>query len=682
MAAILLAVKHFSQAGSLRALLLLSVSVLAAPGLRAAETAPPGTPPGAAAGETSIAGVAGIAGASAASYEFAVGKLLALEGSVDEAIEAFDRALKLAPKPTDAAYILLEEAQLLSRRAQYGRNPAARQTDLRRAAERLAEGRRIAPENLDVLRAIGSVHLDLAASGDAAGVETAREAFEAVLKREPNDVEAGVSLGRIYLDQDQPAKAADLLRDLVDKVPQERMAYALLVESLLRSNRSAEAEKALTEILSFDPRSLEARLTLADLQGKRGDAKAVIATLLAAPEEARGDMRLRRQLAWAFYQTGELQEALRAADALVSRDPNEPALKLLRGLILAADGRNEAALAELEKIQAAQPKDSALLLTISRVLERLGRREEAAGRLLAFADKLSAGGAAGEARELRIEAAQLYSGQKDWNRALETLSPLLDNQDDPTRLQAHLMSADALAELGRVDEALAQLSREASSPATEAKKGEILLKAGRGAEGEPVLAALAAQPEIGAQVAAAQVYQRLERYSDSIPILQQVVAKQANLPIPAFLLAAGLERAGRREEAVTELRQVLKLDPNFHAALNYLGYTFAEAGEHLDEALGLVQRAVALDPDNGSYVDSLGWTYYRLGRHEDARACLERAARLEPEDATLQEHLGDVYSALGQADQARRAYARSIDLDPKKSDELRRKLGALDAKPR
>ncbi len=108
---------------------------------------------------------------------------------------------------------------------------------------------------------------------------------------------------------------------------------------------------------------------------------------------------------------------------------------------------------------------------------------------------------------------------------------------------------------------------------------------------------------------------------------------------------------------------MLELEPDFHAALNYLGYTFAEAGINLEEALTLASRAVALDPDNGAYVDSLGWAYFRLGRPEQARNYLERAARLEPEDATLHEHLGDVYVALGQMERARQAYQRALELE-------------------
>ncbi|MEO1368758.1 MAG: tetratricopeptide repeat protein, partial [Acidobacteriota bacterium] len=94
----------------------------------------------------------------------------------------------------------------------------------------------------------------------------------------------------------------------------------------------------------------------------------------------------------------------------------------------------------------------------------------------------------------------------------------------------------------------------------------------------------------------------------------------------------------------------------------YLGYTWAERGENLDEALGLIQRAVAADPDNGAYVDSLGWVYYQLGRFHEARPHLEWAARLEPDDATVHEHLGDLYAALGERELSRAAYRRALEI--------------------
>jgi tetratricopeptide (TPR) repeat protein len=614
---------------------------------------------------------------AAASYQFALGKLLAVEGSVADALAAFEEAERLAPEGRETAYVLLEHAQLLARSAQYARNPASRDEALRKAGEKIAAARRLAPDNLDVLRAVGDVYLDLAA-GDPAALNTAREALESVRRSHPADAQSIMTLGRIYLDQNQPQKAAEVFRELIDNVPQQRMAYALLVESLLRAGQPAEAEKALQEILTFDPSSLEARLTLADLQGRRGDHRAVLATLHGAPEEARDDPRLKRQTAWALYQTGHLDEALTAVETLAGRDPDSQALALLKGLILAAQGRNDEAIGLLGGVREAQPKDPAVAVTLSRVMQRTGRREEASVMLVGLAETLEREGKVRESQELRLEAAEGYSNAKAWNKVAEVLRPLLASGDEAAHGQAVMLQADAFVQDNRFDEALGLLAGEKESPAVIAKRAEVMARAGREEEAAGLFAGLVGAADEASALAAAQAHQRLERYQSSIPILEKLAAAHPDQAVTGFLLGVAYERTGQRDKGVAEFRRVLELEPDFDAALNYLGYTFAEAGIHLEEALNLATRAVSLDPDNGAYVDSLGWAYFRLGRPEQARSYLERAARLEPEDATLQEHLGDVYVALGQTERARQAYRRAIELGGENAEAVRRKLGDLE----
>jgi len=627
---------------------------------------------------------------AAASYQFALGKLLAVEGSVNDALAAFEAAEKAAPGAPETAYVLVEHAQLLDRMSQYARSTALRDDSLKKAAEKVDAARKLAPGNLDVLRAVAEVYIDLGAS-DPSYLAIARDALETVRKRAPQDAPSMLTLGRIYFDQNQPAKAAEVFRELVNNVPEQRMAYTLLVESLLRADKADEAEKALAEILGTDPGSLEARLTLADLQGRRGDSQGALKTLRSAPEEARDDPRLRRQIAFALYQNGELDEALKATEPLAgaaggpASQPGQPgqagddgqrALTVLRGLIFTAQGRNDEAIALLGKVHDAEPKDPGIALALSRVLQRAGRRDEAARTLTGVAAALEKDGKAKEAQDARLEAAQVWFDGKQWDKVGETLRPLLASQDDAVRLQAVAQTSDALAKAGRYDDALALLAKEKETPAVTSKRAEILSRAGREAEASRLLAGLTAGDENSA-LAAAQAWQRLEKYQESIPILEKVAAAHPDQVVPGFLLGSAYERSGQRDKAVEEFRRVLKVEPDFHAALNYLGYTFAEQGVNLEEALKLVSRAVTLDPDNGAYVDSLGWTYYRLGRTEQARGTLERAARLEPEDATLQEHLGDVYVALGQMERARQAYQRALELEGDNREQVRRKLGDL-----
>lgn len=615
-------------------------------------------------------------------YQFSLAKLLSVEGSVPEALSAYEEAERLAP---DAPYVRVEHAQLLARVGEYSRTPGTRQEYLRRAAGKIDEARKLAPENLDVLRAAGSIYLDLSLTEPAAQT-TAIAALEEVRRRDPADVPAALSLGQIYLERKEPEKAVEVLRDLVSRVPQQRMGYALLIEALLRSNRGSEAEASLKEVLEFDPASLESRLALAEMQSDRGDHEAALATLRAAPDEVRDDPRIRRKLSWELYSTGDLEASLTVVEGLLAgagaQEPETPSLRLLKGLILSAEGRNAEAVALLQPLQEGQPANVPLALTIARLLQRDGKIKEATELLSTMAAELARQGKVAEEREIRLELADVQLEGEDWGGVEEAVAPLLGSDDEPTRLQAIVLRSDALMRAKRYDDALAALQAGGTSPAVEARRAEVLIRADREPEGREALAALAARSETTAALAAAQAWQRLERNEDSIPILEKLVAEQPDTAVAHFLLGAAYERTGQRQKAVASLRRVLELQPDFHAALNYLGYTYAEAGENLDEALRLVRRAVALDPDNGSYVDSLGWTYYRLGHHEQARGYLERAARLEPTDATLQEHLGDVYVALGQNDRARAAYRRALELEDENAEEVRRKLDELERKPR
>jgi tetratricopeptide (TPR) repeat protein len=669
-------VKGFSVL--LPAVLLVSWSTLE---VRAAQSPPDPNPPvpsrPAAQAAPVPAGPTGPAGKTEAAFQFALAKMLAVEGSLPEALTAFQEAERLAP---DAPYVRLEHGQLLARLAQYSRAPGVREEYLKKAAETLSRARELAPDNLDVLRAVGEVYLDLSAQ-DPSALATAQDALETVRKRDPDDPQAALTLGQIYLDQRQPEKAAEVLRDLVTRLPQQRMAYALLVEALLRADRSAEAEKVLGDILGFDPGSLEARLTLVELQSQRGDHRAAVESLQGAPEAVRDEPRLRRQLAWELYRTGDMDGALAVAEPLLASQgesgPDRPFLLLVKGLALTAEGRNREAFEILGPLRETQPDNVPLSLTLSRVLQRDGQRAEAAELLSGLADRLAREGKPGDERDVRLELAQVWLEAKDWTQAAKVIAPLLASDDAGVRTQAVLLQTESLVGEGRQPEALALLEKDGPSPVLESRRAEVLFRSGDEREARRILAGLAESGDAPSMLAAAQSWQRLDHYPDSIPVLERLAAKQKDSVAAGFLLGSAYERTGQRPRAVAEFRRVLEIDPDFHAALNYLGYTYAESGENLEEALSLVGRAVALDPDNGAYVDSLGWTYYQLGRHEQARGYLERAVRLEPADATLQEHLGDVYVALGQKERAREAYRRALELGDGNTDTVRRKLEGL-----
>lgn len=136
------------------------------------------------------------------------------------------------------------------------------------------------------------------------------------------------------------------------------------------------------------------------------------------------------------------------------------------------------------------------------------------------------------------------------------------------------------------------------------------------------------------------------------------------------------ERIDKWPEAEADFRLALELNPGQPHVLNYLGYSFVEMGENLDEALSMIEEAAAARPDDGYITDSLAWVFFRLGRYDEAVEPMERAVALTPLDPIINDHLGDVYWAVGRDREAEFQWRRALSFDPEEeeADRIRRKL--------
>jgi tetratricopeptide (TPR) repeat protein len=156
--------------------------------------------------------------------------------------------------------------------------------------------------------------------------------------------------------------------------------------------------------------------------------------------------------------------------------------------------------------------------------------------------------------------------------------------------------------------------------------------------------------------------------------------------------------AGELDGAIATMQRALAIDPEHAGALNFVGYSWAERGERLDEAQALIERALEQRPDDGFITDSLGWLFYMRSREaraagdaagakrwlELARAKLERAHELTGGDPVISEHLGDVYLAQNDKRAALAKYEQALAQSPRageqpelaqKTARLRRELG-------
>ena len=156
-------------------------------------------------------------------------------------------------------------------------------------------------------------------------------------------------------------------------------------------------------------------------------------------------------------------------------------------------------------------------------------------------------------------------------------------------------------------------------------------------------------------------YEQEEAYEKAEAVLKEGLAIDPENPRLYFRLGVVYDKWDKKDASIATMKKVLQFEPDNANALNYLGYTYADMGIHLDEAERLIRKALEHKPGDGYITDSLAWVYFKRGQYDKALPLLEEAARLVPDDPIVREHLGDVYSKLGMVAQALESYRQSIE---------------------
>jgi len=136
--------------------------------------------------------------------------------------------------------------------------------------------------------------------------------------------------------------------------------------------------------------------------------------------------------------------------------------------------------------------------------------------------------------------------------------------------------------------------------------------------------------------------------------------------------ANALIELDRWPEAEIDLKKSVEIAPEEPTALNFLGYSWAERGIHLEEAFAMLEKAIEKEPRSGAITDSVGWAHYQLGDYDKAVVQLEKASSLEPADPTIIDHLGDAYWRLDRKIEAKYQWRHALELEP--DEKLRAKI--------
>ena len=245
----------------------------------------------------------------------------------------------------------------------------------------------------------------------------------------------------------------------------------------------------------------------------------------------------------------------------------------------------------------------------------------------------------------RLLAADIQQTEHHPQLALRTLNEV--PATDPVIAIVQLRRAALVDRLGRSDDAMHDLERMAlqypDSPLPDQQRGDIL--------------------------------RSKQRFPDAAAAYDRAIARVAHPAASDWVLfydrGVAEERSHAWQKAEADFHHALDLSPDQPYVLNYLGYSWADMGHHLNQARQMIQRAAEKRPNDGAITDSLGWVMYRQGDAKEAVTTLERAVELEPEDSTINAHLGDAYLAAGRKIEAQYQWRRALTLNPTPDDAVK-----------
>ena len=118
--------------------------------------------------------------------------------------------------------------------------------------------------------------------------------------------------------------------------------------------------------------------------------------------------------------------------------------------------------------------------------------------------------------------------------------------------------------------------------------------------------------------------------------------------------------ARQNDKALEQGKKTYELDPNFRFGRQYLGNTYIVLGRY-DDALGLAQEGLKTLPLSQEYLAIAGLAQAKSGRRREAEQYLERLRELAKKGYVRTSYLASIYVALGEKDKAFAELEQSFD---------------------
>ena len=472
------------------------------------------------------------------------------------------------------------------------------------------------------------------------GREQARAEVDRMVAASPQDPERLNLAAGFLLSFGDIAGATATLERAMSVVPGHVPTLNNLARARLASQNLDDAEALFRRALSHDAGSIDARVGMAEIAGRRGRNEEAIRWL----EEIRVDdaraIASRLLLARLYLSGEETAKASKVLTEALSRAPNRADVLIAAGRLQQDFGQHEQALGYYRKAADLEPREASHWLSVAQAQMALGHAPAA---------------------------------RESIDRALG----LDRNSVDATALAVRLDLADGAREavLARVLELRRRVPDDARAALLE---GDVRSTLGQHAEAVRAFSdSLRLERSLPAVVRLAQARQLAGVGDPRGPLRDWLRDHPDDLPARA-MHAIFLDQSGAAEQAIAEYERVLASGSPDAVMSNNLAVRYLEKGDPRAESLA--RQAYRLAPTNAAIADTLGWILVKKGSRHEGLRLLREAATQAPQEPEILLHLAEALVESEEAREAREVLGKLLEQHPaftgrKRAEELWRATG-------
>ncbi|MGB6959555.1 MAG: tetratricopeptide repeat protein [Candidatus Acidiferrum sp.] len=157
------------------------------------------------------------------------------------------------------------------------------------------------------------------------------------------------------------------------------------------------------------------------------------------------------------------------------------------------------------------------------------------------------------------------------------------------------------------------------------------------------------------------VYEGTGKYEDAASEYRRAVELEPTNDDAIRGLASAFASLGKTDQAEKTLQAAIVVRPQYWKSYNSLGALYV--GEaHYEEAAKMFTQVIALAPDSFRGYSNLGATYIRLGRYPESIKSLQNSITIRPTEDAFS-NLGTAFFAIRQFDSAVKNYSEATKLN-------------------